>query len=443
MLPPECRSSVKPGKLMSFITLPSPQIPVAAHAGVIVVGGGPAGVCAAIAAARNGASTILLEKSGCLGGTWTTGSMGWIIDSGGDGKGKLIGEIIKTLKERNGLIFAKDGAPAFNVEAMKVLLDELCLTAGVQVRLYTQLSDVRKDADGKISAVITESKSGREAWQGDVFIDCTGDGDLGALAGNPFEIGHPESKLMQPMTLLALLTGLDPDKIRPYLAGEDTWSASADRFSALLSHDDYQPSYKGLALFHLGNGLFMLMANHQYGVSGINADDLTRATMAARKEISHQIDVLRTRGPEWANVNLASTGGQIGVREGRRLTGRTKITLEDVVNGRRQPDPVCRVRFIIDIHALTPNKDNKVEKTPQTADFFEIPLRALMSVNIPNLLMAGRCISGDFYAHASYRVTGNAAATGEAAGILAALSARKQTLPQQIAYQEFAEAAKL
>ena len=105
MLPPECRSSVKPGKLMSFITLPSPQIPVAAHAGVIVVGGGPAGVCAAIAAARNGASTILLEKSGCLGGTWTTGSMGWIIDSGGDGKGKLIGEIIKTLKERNGLIF--------------------------------------------------------------------------------------------------------------------------------------------------------------------------------------------------------------------------------------------------------------------------------------------------------------------------------------------------
>ena len=427
---------------MPSITLPSRQIPVAAQAEVIVVGGGPAGVCAAIAAARSGASTILLERAGCLGGTWTSGSMGWIIDSSGDGKGKLIGEIIRTLKERNGLIFSKDGAPAFNVEAMKALLDELCSSAGVQVRLYTQFSDVQKDGNGKISAVITESKSGREAWLGDVFIDCTGDGDLGASAGNPFEIGHPENNRMQPMSLLALLSGLDPDKIRPYLAGEDTWSASADRFSALLSHEDYQPSYRGLALFHLGNGLFMLMANHQYGVSGSDANDLTKATMAARKEISHQIEVLRTRGAEWANVQLVSTGAHIGVREGRRLLGCAKVTLNDVVKGTRQPDPVCQVRFIIDIHALCPGKDNKVEDTPETADYFEIPLRALISANIPNLLMGGRCISGDFYAHASYRVTGNAAATGEAAGILAALAVQQKKSPAQVSYQDFANAAK-
>ena len=406
---------------MKFITMPSPRIPVAGQAQVIVAGGGPAGVCAAIAAARNGAKTVLLEKSGCLGGTWTSGSMGWIIDSGGDGKGNLIGEIIQTLKERNGLIFSRDGAPAFNVEAMKVLLDELCEKAGVQIRLYTQLTDVVKTEDNRISAIITDSKSGREAWEGDVFIDCTGDGDLGAMAGNPFEIGRPEDQRTQPMSLLALLTGLDPDAIRPYLAGEDTWEASANRFSALISQDGYQPSYKGLALFHLGNGLFMLMANHQYGVSGIDAEDLTAATVAARREISHQIAILRTRGPEWANVQLVSTGAHIGVREGRRLAGRYKVTLDDVISGRCHPDAACRVRFIIDIHALAPGKDNKVEKTPaKKAEFYEIPLRALMAAEIPNLLMAGRCISGDFYAHASYRVTGNAAATGEAAGILAA-----------------------
>ncbi|MBQ8753491.1 MAG: FAD-dependent oxidoreductase [Lentisphaeria bacterium] len=427
---------------MEYITLPSPRIPVAAAAQVIVAGGGPAGVCAAIAAARNGAKTILLEKSGCLGGTWTSGSMGWIIDADGDGKGKLLKEIMQKLKARNALHIAGDGAPAFNIEAMKTLLEELCQEAGVQIRLYTQLSDVVKDDSNRISAIITDSKSGKEAWQGELFIDCTGDGDLGALAGNPFEIGHPEDQRTQPMTLLALLTGLETEKIRPCLAGEDTWSASADRFSTLLTHDGYRPSYRGLALFPLGNGIFMLMANHQYERSGINADDLTSATIAARQEIAHQIEILRTRGPEWENVQLISTGAQIGVREARRLLGRYKVTLDDVVNGRCHPDPACRVRFIIDIHALSPDKDNKVEKSPEAAEFYEIPLRALMAQAIPNLLMAGRCISGDFYAHASYRVTGNATATGEAAGTLAAIAARTEKLPQQVPYKAFAEAMK-
>ena len=421
---------------MNSIVLESRQIPVVSSADVVVVGGGPAGVCAAISAAERGAVTVLIEGAGCLGGVWTSGALAWILDAADKTGNSVLARIIRALRQRGELVFAGDGTPAFNVEAMKVLLDEFCMEAGVKIRCYTRVFGVKHSADGAISHLITESASGCEAWGGRIFIDCTGDGNLGALAGNSFELGEPFAHRTQPMSLLALLTGLDPEQVRPYLAEEGEWHEVAERFSALLNEGTYSPSYRGVALFHLGKDLFMLMANHQYGRSGLNAGDLTEATIAARREIYCQIQILKRRGPIWKNIQLVATGAQIGVREGRRLNGLYQITLQDVLEGRMHPDGICPVHFCIDVHALSQDGDCKLEEMPPAAGCYEIPLRALIGRDLPNLLMAGRCISGDFHAHASYRVSGNAAVTGQAAGVLAARAVQRGTFPANVDYKE-------
>lgn len=403
------------------------RTPVAGSADVIVAGGGPAGVCAAVAAARGGADTLLLEAGGCLGGMWTAGCLGWLIDGDAKESNSLTAEIMRSLKERGQM-----QKRAFDVEGMKLFLEEWCMGNRVRIRYFSPLADVIKngeeEGEGAIDSVITVSKSGREAWRGKVFIDCTGDGDLGFLAGNPYEIGRPEDGCCQPMSLLALLTGLDYQEVWPCCAGQGNWDEVAERFSSLLTEGEYHPSYRGVGLFHLGGDLFFLMSNHQYGKSGLSADDLTAATVAARREVHRQVDILKRRGGIWRNVQLVATAERIGVRESRRLQGRYKVTLDDIAEGRRHEDAIARVTFGIDIHELRGEGKCKIEAPPVRSQPYDVPLRALISANVENLLFAGRCISGDFYAHSSYRVTGNATRFGQAAGTLAALSCR-QRLP--------------
>ena len=177
------------------------------------------------------------------------------------------------------------------------------------------------------------------------------------------------------------------------------------------------------------------MANHECQMSGCDADDLTRATMLARREIHQQIAALRRSGPEWKNLSIAATSERIGVREGRRLRGLYQVTLQDLLEGRTQPDSICRVAAGIDIHALTHSDANGCFDDQHKSLPYDIPLRALISSEIPNLLLTGRCISGDFFAHASYRVTGNIVPLGEAAGILAALTVREKKAAADVPWQ--------
>jgi hypothetical protein len=188
-------------------------------------------------------------------------------------------------------------------------------------------------------------------------------------------------------------------------------------------------------LFHLGGDIFLLMSNHQYNLLGTNADDLTRGTVTARKEINSHVAALRQSGGIWKNIQLITTAPSIGVREGRRIKGLYEVSLNDLKTGARHADAVCRAAFGIDVHALCPAV-GAIEEPPCEVKPYDIPLRALISADIDNLLMAGRCISGDFYAHASYRVTGNAAVIGEAAGICAAAAAGKNLIPKEIYKQK-------
>lgn len=411
---------------------PSRDVPVVETTDVVVCGAGPAGVAAAITAAREGARVRLIELHGSLGGVWTTGSLSWVIDAAN--KPGIMREITDRLDERGARRLRNAGGKnfAYDVEEMKLLLEEMCAEAGVDVRLHTRVTAAARDSENRLSVVITESKSGREAWHAKVFVDATGDGDLAAHAGCGFEVGHPETGAVQPMSLMALVTGLRFDEIEPYVGG--SMREPKERLNALMTELGVPPSYGHPTLFRVHDDLFALMGNHQYGVRCDDAEAITAATIRGRREIHEQITALRAYGGVWQNVRVVTTGAQIGVREGRRIHGRYTITGQDLLEGARFDDAVCRVTMGIDVHSTDPDKTKVVEAKPHRSQPYDVPLRALIARDVDGLMMAGRCISGDFIAHSSYRVTGNAVAMGQAAGVCSAHAASQGVLPHDVSW---------
>lgn len=397
---------------------------------LVVCGAGPAGVCAAIAAARFGVRTLLIEVNGCLGGTWTAGLLSWILDW--RTKDGLIAEITKNLLDDGATpdFYTGNNFP-FQVEQMKVLLEAMCHETGkIDVLLHTRLVDVVK-VDGSITHIITESKSGREAWEGKIHLDCTGDGDLAALAGCEFDFGDPESGVTQPFTLLSMISGVTYKEIEPFVRKKND-KGSKQKVLEQLQKAGLNPSIKIPGIFPVREDLFMVMFNHIYERSGINTRDVTLATIDARAETNKLVGGLRSLGGPWKNIYLVATAEQIGIREARRIKGLYTITKEDLMNGKKHDDAVCRVNFGVDIHSLK-QADEDSEKRSYSRGIktkpYDIPLRSLISKDISNLMMAGRNISGDFITSSSYRVSGNAAKLGEEAGKHAANCIVNKKLP--------------
>lgn len=427
------------------------DIPVVQQTDVIVCGAGPAGIGAALAAARTGARVQLIEVHGCLGGVWTAGLLTWIIDA--LEKPGILVDLMRRLEERGAVITRdNDSKPnlaskpqnafGYDVEIMKVLLEEMCIEAGVNVRYHTRVVAASVDEKKNLTTIMTESKSGREAWQAKAFVDCTGEGDLAALAGCGFDYGDPQTGKAQPMSLLAIIGGVDAAEIAPFHrfhAGSTGPSAKMELLKE-MRRAGVNPSYEAPTLFKITDNLFTLMTHHQYNVCGMNADDITSATIAGRRELHEIVRALKSLGGVWKNLHLASTAEQIGVREGRRIHGLYTVSTEDVIGGARHADAVCRCHFSVDIHSTDPTQNKAIAKHHYKALPYDIPLRALIARDVNYLLMAGRCISGSFEAHASYRVTGNAVALGQGAGVAAALSAQHQLLPQELPW-ELIEAA--
>lgn len=417
------------------------DIPIVEDTDVVVCGAGPAGVCAAIAAARLGAKTRLIEVHGCLGGVWTAGALSWIIDSAG--KPGIMEEITAELERRGARASRGPGGKnyAYDVEAMKLLLEEMCVEAGVDIRLHTRVVAAARDTENRLSVVITESKSGREAWAASVFVDASGDGDLGALAGCGFDMGSPETGQVQPMSLMAWITGVQFDEIEPFVGG--SMSEPKKRLFDEMERAGVSPSYAGPTLFRVRDDLFALMANHQYGSKANDAEAITRATIEARAEVHALVGALRSLGGIWKGLNIVATGAQIGVREGRRIHGHYQVSAEDLREGAQHEDAICHVTMGIDVHSTNPDKTKGIEAKPHKSRPYDIPLRALIAKDVGGLLLAGRCISGDFIAHSSYRVTGNAAAMGQAAGVCAALAAEKDLLPLDVPFSDVKNALEI
>ncbi|WP_437206663.1 FAD-dependent oxidoreductase [Planctomicrobium sp. SH664] len=422
---------VRPGEV--FVEA-ARQVPVGGDADVIVCGAGPAGIGAALAAARAGATTRLIEFAGCLGGVWTAGLLTKIIDA--RNKSGIMKEILADLAARGGPVAKNTAGEVYDPELLKVILEEKCGEAGVKIHLHTQLVGAVTDDRNRLIAVVTESKSGRQAWTADRFIDCTGDGDLAAQAGCQFDVGLGANCECQPMSMMALLTGLNEQDVSEFI--RENGAQAKARMHRLMREANIPHSFRNPTLRHLHSGIYSIMTNQEYGVSATDAAQITEATIRSRAEIHQIVDGLRKLGGPWKNLAVVATAEQIGVREGRRIRGRYLITGKDIVNGLTHPDGVCTARFGFDVHNVHPEGNpqavlNEITGRPQP---YVIPLPALIAADVDGLMMAGRCISGDFIAHSSYRVTGNAVPMGEAAGLTSVVSLKRGVMPHELSWSD-------
>ena len=364
---------------------------------------------------------------------WTAGSVCWVIDA--MNKLGIMQEIAQRLDARRAR-YGRGRDYAIDPEAMKLVLEQLCAEAGVQVQLHTRCVAALKSEENRLTCAITESSSGRQAWLARAFVDATGNGDLAAQAGCAFDVGREDNGEMQPMSLLALVAGFDPEEARAYCCwpDEDHRAAKATMLRE-MERAGLEPSYGAPTFFHLGGRLYVLSTNHEYGLSGLDADDITRGTLHARGEVNALVDGLRGLGGIWRDIRLVSTASHIGIRDGRRIRGVYQVTRDDLLGGVSHDDAVCRVTVGIDVHTTDParNRTYSAENRTRTLPY-DIPLRALIARDVDGLVLAGRCISGDFVAHASYRMTGTATALGQAAGALAAVAAQEGCAPRELSW---------
>lgn len=431
---PESHLNAQASGSPSSFSEPVRKIPVKDEVDVIVCGGGPAGIAAAVTAARAGASVRLFEMNGCLGGAWTAGLLTWIFDIDKPG---IAQEIRYRLDERGARRGTDKDNFVYEPDEMKLLLEDMFVEAGVKLRLKTQLAAAYKDKN-RLTTIITESKAGREAWRAKVFIDATGDGDLGALSGCKWDIGRPGDGLCQPLTMNALAVVRDVTQLQKYICfygGDQSWRSEPNRnFKAEVRRAGIEPSYNVAKLFHVRDNLILMMVNHEYGVKPYDTDAMTAATIHGRREVFTIARGLRNLGGVWGGLQVVASAEQIGIREGRRIHGLYTISEKDIAEGATFEDGIARVNFGVDIHQLAKGVHNPGNEI--TAKPYEIPLRALIAKGVEALMMAGRCISGDFIAHSSYRVTGNAVAMGEATGIVAAIASASKRLPHEVSWRE-------
>ncbi len=399
---------------------------------VIVAGGGPAGCTAATAAAREGARTLLIESTGCLGGMGTAGLVpAWCPFSD---KEKLIyrglAERVFTLSKAQQPHVADDAMDwvPIDPEGLKRIYDDLVTDAGATVRLFTTLAAVQRDEHGGVNAIITASKAGLRALRAKVFVDCTGDGDLAAWAGADFEMGDEEGNL-QAATHCFDLAG-----VNDYHYRHGPWLHPGNPHSpAHLIKDD--PDFPDILDAHLcnntlGPGTVGFNAAHLYGVDSTDPASLSDAMMLGRRMAKQLRDALAAYHPAaFASSYVVNTGALMGIRESRRIVGDYRLTLDDYLARKSFPDEICRNNYYVDIHGSrkdangTPKSMKEGTHRYGPGESHGIPYRCLTPRDLRNVLTAGRDVSADRAVHGSIRVMPPCLAMGEAAGLAAAMAA--------------------
>lgn len=403
------------------------RLPVRRRCQVLVCGAGPAGVGAALAAARAGADVVLLERWAMPGGMWTAGMVNPFFEW--RNKGYILADLLRRLEEAGAWkLWVKDYC--FDPEIMKLTLETMFAEAGVELLYYTLAVDAIRVGDRVIGAVI-ESKAGREAICADIVIDATGDGDVAARAGCEYHFGSPIDGFVQPMTLMF---EIDPiHGLRHRNSGElYDWlkiaqEATGSTFELPFPRYPAAPYVITLPCDSAG----AVQATHVYRLNPLDPGDLTKGTVDTRRQ-AHELTRLFRTMPQFRDVRITATAPSIGLRESRRVIGKYYLTRDDLSAGQRFADAVCAVSFGVDIHRGVSDGNGVSPSHGVKMQPYEIPFRSLLPRDVRGMLLAGRCISGDHYAHASYRVTGSMMATGQAAGLAAAWAVNEGCDPAEI-----------
>lgn len=401
-------------------------------ADVLVAGGGPAGTVAAIAAAREGADVLLLEREGFLGGVATTGLiLTWPINTGGEDQsyGGLPAEVLDRLASYGGLAEVEITDPPcppyrwwrYDQELLKIVLDQMVIEARVRLLLHTYILGAIHDGT-LIKSVQIANKSGIASVSATMVIDATGDADVAVSVGVPTWKGQTSDGRTAPMTTCFRLGGvdfelLDENTIQElFVRGQETGQLSIPHHYININRCQ--------------QGIVQVFATRIPNVDGTNAWDLTYAELEGRRQVMELFHFLKANAPGFANAFLLDTSTRVGVRETRRIKGDYILTGEDVRSGRKFPDGIAMGSYRLDIHNPSGPGTDFVPLGKNI--WYEIPYRSLRPIGIDNLLIAGRAISGDAEAFSSYRVMPICMLMGQAAGIAAAMAVQERVSIRQV-----------
>jgi glycine/D-amino acid oxidase-like deaminating enzyme len=420
----------------STLTEPSRQTPVFGEYDVVVLGGGPAGIAAAVAAARAGRSTLLIERYGFLGGMGTaagvTNFCGLHANVHGDIRQVVhgvAGDLLARIDILGGLntphhLFGKTVAQAYDTAAYKIAADDLMVSAGVNVLFHALAVGVLMESPARVKALLVETKSGRRAVVGRAFIDCSGDGDLAAWAGAPYEKGDGQGNMLYPSTMFRI-NGVDPRR-----AGR-AWEAiprlmleaeAAGRYRFPRKTPIVRPQKSGI---EWRVNLTQLANDQGNAMDGTDDRELSEAEMLGRRQIAGVASFLK-EVPGFEDSYIVDIAPQVGIRETRRVRGHYMLTESDVLQCASFDDTVGVNGWPLELH-LKGDVEFRWPPIPESRGFNHLPYRMVVPLGLDNLWVAGRCASMTHEAQSAARVTGACFVMGQAAGTAAHLALKDDT----------------
>ena len=430
------------------------------NADVVVVGGGPAGMCAAIAAARQGVSVILVEQGGFCGGMATRGLVGPFMTCY-DAKGEtmiirgLFEEVVDRMVARGFAIHPAEvhGGTAFTSwikvghehvtpyepEGLKLVVDEMLTEAGVKILYHTDF--LRPILEGEvITGILVSSKRGMEVIGASVVIDCTGDGDVAYRCGVPYEMGNEELNLMQPATMFFHICDTDPEAMEAdiqanlhnfYRKDGVNYRSFHWRVTEARENGDWDMKRVSLGLFRMPKpDEWCVNTSRIMGVDSTDNESLTSAEIEGRQQADMILRFLRKYVPGCENARIKSTASYIGIRESRHIQGDYRLTADDLLDSKVPEDSILLAANSVDVHGRFGPTSN--EYVPIKGDYYGIPYRSLLPRGVEQLLIAGRCVSADSTAAGAIRVMPPCMGMGQAAGIAAALAVKTGTTVRKV-----------
>jgi hypothetical protein len=412
---------------MTATTIREPErdIPVRGEFDVVVLGGGPAGIAAAATAAGHGRKTLLVERYGFLGGMGTaagvTNFCGLHANVHGDIRQVVHGaadEVLARIDRLGGLnaphvVFGKIAAQAYDTAAYKLAADDLLLGRGAELLFHALGAGVLMESEDTIRALIVETKSGRAAVLGRIFIDCSGDGDLAAWAGAPFERGDGHGGMLYP-SMMFRLNGVDPE------AAGEAWQTIPALMDAAKQRGVQFPRKKPVVRPQKNPAEWRVNVTQMKkpdggALDGTNADELSAGEIEGRRQAFTFFEFLRREAPGFGQSYIVDIPPQIGIRETRRITGAYQLTAEDVLGCASFADTIGVNGWPLEKH-VAGDVEWLWPPIPQSRGFNHLPYRMLVPKRVRNLLVAGRCASMTHEGQSAARVSGGCFVMGQAAG---------------------------